>query len=210
MAAKPKASAAKRTKAVNAAPSHIETAEADAATLELIRDQLRVARDTELRIADLTSVLQTDSKTLQQIKFEVLPEIFANAGVDQLGLAAEGNKPAYDAKLSPYFRANIAANWDEERRAKAFKELEKRGAQDLIKTEITILVSRDDRAKVKAIEAALKKLKCEYEIHAAVPHTTLTAWVKEQIVEHKKAIPLDTFGATVGMVVNMKERKTNG
>jgi hypothetical protein len=126
---------------------------------------------------------------------------------ENLGLPAEGNKPAYDAKLAPYFRANIAADWDAERRVKAFKELEKRGAQDLIKTEITVLVPREDRQKVKAIEAALKKLKAEYEINLSVPHTTLTAWVREQIVEHKKAIPLDVFGAQVGMVVNMRERK---
>lgn len=178
------------------------------ATVEAIREQLRIARDLELRIDEISSVVKSDNKALNSIKFELLPEMFAEAGVDNIGLPAEGNKPAYDAKLVPFYKANIAADWEEERRDKAFKELEKRGAGDLIKTEVTVLLPRGEREKLKALEKVLKSMKLDYEVAANVPHGTLTAWVKEQIVEHQKIIPLDTFGATMGMVVHIKERKT--
>lgn len=203
-AKKPPPKAAKRGKAE--APDFVEEQAADETTLEQIREQLRAARDAEARIRDLSAVVSEEQKQLNALRFEVLPEMFANAGVDNLGLPAEGNNPGYDAKMANFYRANIAASWDYERRDKAFEWLEKNGHGDLIKTEIVISLPRGSEKKLAPIKKLLKELKVEFEVDKSVHNGTLSAFVRE-VVEDGGALPLETLGATIGMVVNMKERK---
>lgn len=192
--------------ATQSAPDFVEAATLSEDKLEAIRTQLREVRDTTARIGDLQSVVGEENKKLQRLTFETLPEMFAAAGIDSLGLPAEGNNPPFEAKLNPFYRANIAASWDEERRAAAFKLLESLGAASLIKTFITIEVPREDRKKVKEITAALRKMKCHFEVEASVHSGTLTAFVREQL-EEGRVLPLDVLGASVGNIVKMKERK---
>lgn len=192
----------------NVAPDFVEPVAPNENTLETIRDQLRAYRDIEERVTDLNTVLSGENANLRNMRFEILPTMFMTAGVDNLGLPAEGNHKAFDAKLKPYYHASIAAGWPEEKRAAAFAELSKRGAASLIKTTITVYLDRTDRAKAKAVIAALKKLKVEFETNLSVHSGTLTAWLKEQIGENGVTdIPLDVFGATVGNTVELKERK---
>lgn len=197
----------KKTATSDAAPSFIEGVTVSDKTLETIREQLRAARDIEQRLGDLASVVSEENKNLHHLKFEVLPDLFAGAGIDNLGLPPEGNNPAYDAKLRPYYRANIAASWPEEKRAEAFAALEKLGGADIIKTTITVYLGREQRKLAQTVAAALKKLKVEFEVESDVPHSSLTAFVREQIEKRKRVLPLDKIGATVGMIVDMKERK---
>lgn len=202
---------AKKSQTKNKIPSFVKTSDIatrnDPQTLETIREQLRIARDAELRISDLASVMREENENLNRLRFSTLPELFAAAGVDQLGLPSEGNSPAYDCKLRPFYKANIAASWSEERREAAFKELERRGAGDLIKTTFTVYLSRTDRAKAKQVSAALKKLKVDWDVSLSVHSSTLTAYVREQIEERQETLPLETLGASVGLIVEMKERK---
>jgi hypothetical protein len=68
-------------------------------TLTIIRERMRETRDREARVRDLKSVLAEETKALNDMKMTVLPELFAQAGIDNLGLPPEGNNPAYDFKL---------------------------------------------------------------------------------------------------------------
>ena len=190
------------------APSFIKKAAPSEDVLEKIRQKLREARDTERRMSDMSESLKEQTKLLQGLRHETLPDMFIQAGIDNLGIPAEGNLPGYDFELKPFYRANIAADWPEDRRREAFDFLEKSGNGDLIKTTIVILIPRDERAKAKKVQSALKKLKVNYEVDLSVPWGTLTAYVKEQIEKHDAVLPLDKLGAQVGTVVKMTQRKS--
>jgi metal-sulfur cluster biosynthetic enzyme len=169
---------------------------------------MREARDREHRIRDLESVLSEERKSLNQLKQVTLPELFAQAGVDQLGLPAEGNNPAYDFKKRIHTHASIGADWDDDRRKEAFKVLEANGGKDLIKTEITVFIPAELRSIAKKVLAALKPFKgIEVETNLTVPWNTLTAFIKEATQKRGLILPLDKLGAQQGMIVEWKERK---
>ena len=179
--------------------------------LEKARDYLRQSRDLDKEVRDLAERLKERQASLLTLKQKTLPDFFNEIGIDNLGLPAEGNLPAYDAKLVPYYHANIGADWDTERQEAAFGYLAaQEGGEAMIKTVITVELGRGDRKVAEKVEAALDKIKVPYSRKLGVPWNTLTAWVKEQIERHKTTPDLNLLGATVGSVVNLKERKTNG
>jgi hypothetical protein len=207
--------AKKPTKAVaTVAPSYITAEPPSEDKLNLIRERMRETRDREGRVRDLKAVLSDETKALNDMKLTTLPELFAGAGIDHLGLPAEGNNAAYDFTLRNFTHANISAEWDDERRNEAFKILESKevGGKDLIKTEIYAFIPAGpkSRALVKSAVAALKKLGIVPEVEASVQWNTLTAFVKEATEKRGLILPLDKLGATQGMIVEWKERKTDG
>lgn len=205
---------AKAKAVARAAPSYITHEAPSEDKLNLIRERMRETRDREARVRDLKSVLADESKALNDMKLVTLPELFAQAGIDNLGLPPEGNQPAYDFKLRNFTHASISAEWEPERRDEAFKILESKevGGKDLIKTEIFAFIPAGPKAKgiVKAAVAALKKLGIVPEVEKAVQWNTLTAFVKEATEKRGLILPLDKLGATQGMIVEWKERKTDG
>jgi hypothetical protein len=200
--AKPKAVA-------QAAPSYITAEPPSENTLNLIRERMRETRDREARIRDLKAVLSDENAALNAMKQTTLPELFAQAGIDNLGLPAEGNNAAYDFKLRKYTHASISADWDEDRKKEAFKVLESKevGGKDIIKTEIYVYLAPEQRGLARKVTAALKKLKVEFETELSVPWNTLTAFIKEATEKRGLILPLETLGATQGMIVEWKERK---
>jgi hypothetical protein len=198
---------AKAPAAAGAAPSYIESEEAPETVLNSIRERMRETRDREQRIRDLKSVLAEEAKAVNDMKLTILPEMFARAGIDNLGLPAEGNNPPYDFKLRQFTHASIGADWDDERREEAFKVLTANGGADLIKTEIVINIPRELRALAKKVLSALKPFKgIEVETNLSVPWNTLTAFVKEATQKRGLILPLEKLGATQGMMVEWKER----
>jgi hypothetical protein len=200
-------SKSKSTHIPKAAPSFIKKVQPSEASLEKIRARLREARSIEKQISSMSEDVDGLKKDLNSLRHETLPDMFIEVGIDNLGIPAEGNLPGYDFKLSPYYRANIGADWPSDRRQQAFDYLEKRGDGDLIKTTITVLLPRDQRKMSKKIEVFLRKLKVNYSVDLSVPWSTLTAYVKEQIEKNDAVLPLETLGAQVGNVVKMNERK---
>lgn len=178
--------------------------------LEAIRVVLRRARDADREVSDLEARLKAVKAEVLDLKQKTLPDIYDAAGIDNLGLPAEGNLPAYDCALKPYYHANIGAEWPTEQRQAAFAYLEGHEAGDLIKSLYIVAVPRGKLALAKKVAAALAKLKVEFTTKQDVPWNTLTAWLKEQVEKRNHTPDLDVLGATVGRVVNLKERKTNG
>lgn len=178
------------------------------ASLEVVRRHIRQARDNERQIADLQTRLKELGEAQTKLTQKTLPDLFTEVGIDVLGTPAEGNLPSYDAKLSPYYHANIATEWPDEKKAAAFNYLsEAPGGEDLIKTVITIPLGRGDRKTALKVEKSLDKLGVTFTSSLGVPWNTLTAWVKEQVEKHQTTPKLDLIGATVGNVVKLKERK---
>jgi hypothetical protein len=137
-----------------------------------------------------------------------LVEVFTAAGATSIELAAEGNLPAFTARLKPYYKANISAEWDDERRERGFKWLTDNEAGDLIKRAFTIEFGRTEGAEAERLRAVLEQLELSYNEKLAVNHQTLTAWFKER-VEKRLPLPeqLEVIGAQRGQIVEVKPVK---
>lgn len=178
----------------------------DSKKIEAVRDKLREARDVDIRISRLSEETSSLGKKKLALVHEELPAMFAAAGIDSMGLEADGDLPAYDTKLKPFYKASIP----KDKKAEAFAWLRKNKHGDMIKNMFSVAVGAGDDAKAKKLEAFLKKEGFDYERDQGVPWNTLTAFVKEQIEDRKvrpSDLPLDLLGAFVGQVVTIKPRK---
>lgn len=177
--------------------------------LERCRAVVRQVRDMELRAQDLAEQLRALGRELNEARHKTLPELMNEAGVDRVGVPAQGNQPAFDAVLSPYYKANIAADWPEERRLQGFNALIEAGHSDVIRSEFVVAFGPGEEESAAALRSLLDTAGVSYGVRLAVPWTTLTALVREM---HESDRPfteaqLMAIGATVGQVVKIKERK---
>lgn len=177
--------------------------------LEAVRNQLRKSRDTELTIANLEARLKDLQAEQNKRVFEDLPAMFQEIGIDRLGIEADGNLPAYDAALTPYYKASIPADWPQEKQDAAFNWLEKEGFGDLVKNTFVVQLGRGDEKRAVRLRGLLEKAGFEFENKRAVPWNTLTSFVKEQVEVKQKTPNLEVIGATVGKIVKLKPRKEN-
>jgi len=171
--------------------------------LQALRFIVRAHHDLCNRILDIEEQLNQAKKAKLEMEMRTLPDLFHEAAVDRVGIPEDGNHPAYDAVLTPYYHANIPPEYREE----AFSWLEDHGHGDLIKTTVKVELGRGQREKAKEVESMLQKLGIDYSRDLGVPWNTLTAWLKEQIHKQKPLPPLTTIGASVGNIVKLKERK---
>ena len=175
--------------------------------LQAIRDAGAQLRDAEREKADIEERLRETNQKIQELQFKKLPDLMHEAGIDRLGLPAHGNLPACDAKLQPFYRANIAADWPPEKRQEAFNWLEDHGHGDLLKVSVTVQFGRGDLDKARELEGKLAAMGMQPSIGMSVPWTTLTAWLKEQVEKYHSTPPLETIGGTVGSIVKLIARK---
>jgi hypothetical protein len=179
--------------------------------LHQLRTMVAQARDLEAYKAELEEKLKEVNKELTGdnkdggLYFEKIPELMAEVGITTVTLEAEGNMPAVEAKVGPYYYANIAAAWPEDRRRAAFDWLDNNEAGDLIKTEVAVLFRREDR------DAALKFAAMANEhgnamVKETVPWGTLTSWLKEQVEDRGVVPPLDVIGGVVSRSVKLKAK----
>lgn len=183
-------------------------------------------------IARLEQQLVDSKARRKELTEKELPAYMQKIGQDSVGLAEFD----VDLVLENYYHANIAADWEPERRQAAFDWLEENGDGDLVKTEFTILFPRfmlpaarwlaehiktlrpvvticheTIKGKGKAKVVTKKYVDEEVEIPEAivglgVPWNTLTAWAKRKI-EAGEELPLEVLGVTVGQIVKIKERE---
>lgn len=168
-------------------------------------DAKHLIENTEARLSEL-------NKQAYALEREQLPELMLNAGVDRLGIPAEGNYPAYDLKMDPYYKASISAEWEADKRRAAFEYLESKGAADLIRTEVIISLPREMREKAKElmerINADLDAMEATANIETKenVHWATLTSWLKET-TEAGEDVDLEKIGGQAGSIVKPKPRK---
>lgn len=149
--------------------------------------------------------LKEISTAIQDLEFKTIPGMMDELGLPRIDLKAEGNLPAIKIEAKPYYRANIAADWPEDKRKAAFDWLTEDGSGDLIKTSVAFQFAREDRAKAIKFAKALEAKGYLPTVKESVAWGTLTAWLKESIEKHSITPPLDTFGATVGRRATIKE-----
>ena len=181
--------------------------------LDAIAEKAKEARALEREIEDLKSRLAEKQQALNDLYMKQLPDLFEVVGVDKIGVTIGGNEKPLDAVLTPFYSANIAAGWDQDKRTQAFAYLESIGEGDLIKTTITLDLPRGSKELAERIVQSIannpkiKKLGCAPALKENVHPQTLTAWLKNQVEEAGFMPDLEKIGGTVGRVVKLKERK---
>jgi len=183
------------------------TTEFTGGNLKAAQAAARRYRGIQLTIQNLEEQLAQAKRELRTMQFETLPDILDQAGVDQVGVPADGNQPAFDIKLTPFFQANIASDWPREKRDAAFQKLTDMGYGELIKTEINVTVPRHERQTALRIIAALEHFPVTPEIKESVHHKTLTAWLQEAFENNRELPPLDVIGAVISRIAKLKERR---
>lgn len=175
-------------------------------TLEKIRAKAKEAKNIELDITDLEEQIKRLNARLHQIIFSELVDMMANAKVDALEVAAEGNRAAFNARLKPYYSASIPADAPEEKRIAAFAMLEANKAADIIKTIVTVNFPKEER---KAVAAFIKKLPkgVTHDVKASVHKGTLTKWLRERVESGGVVPPLEPINGVVGRTVELKDIK---
>jgi hypothetical protein len=197
-----------------------EELEADAALqeappkdkLDRLRAACAAARDLDLEIQDLESRASAKKKELLEMRYKGLPDLFMSAGVSRVDIGPSGNMPAYEAKLTDHYHANISTSWDPERQDAGLDWLEDHGQGDLIKRTIEINLGRNEEKVFKQVMKVLKKIskiKDRISVQRAVPWNTLTAWLKEKYQNDEELgdADLQTLGAVVGKQVSIKPAK---
>jgi hypothetical protein len=168
-----------------------------------IRAKAREAKEIEYQISDLEERTKQLKERLTAIVNVELVDLMQVARVNFLGIEAHGNLPAFDAKLKPHFRAIIPADATDEQREAAFAVLINAGAEDLIKTQVTINFPKEARAEVAAFLETIPDV-AEHEVKATVNHMTLTKWLKE-CVNAGRMPPLEPINGFVGHKVDLAE-----
>ena len=155
--------------------------------LDVLRDECRRLRDDDLEISDLEARLDAaQSRRTMRVR-ETVPDLMDQAGVSRLELVAEGNAPAVTVEVKPFYSANIAAKWTDEKKQAAFDWLDANGCGDLVKTVVTARFAREDRARAAEAVTALRGAGVVAEIGMSVAAPTLTAWLRER---HRASLPL--------------------
>jgi hypothetical protein len=166
------------------------------------------AFDYDIKIAELSAKISELTASKNQLINKDIPELMHEVDIKVVGVPGTN----FRCELLPYYHANIAADWEPERKKAAFDWLEAEGHGDLIKNSLRVDFNREDSEKAKQIYDRLNQMMAEYELEAqpelikGVHFQTLTAFVKEQITQNEN-IPLAVLGATVGEVVKFKENK---
>lgn len=175
----------------------------DLAEITRVAREWRSLRETK---EDLEAQLRETNIKLADLEFTRLPTLMEEAGISSLRIEREGNHPAVDLQVKPFYSANIAASWETERRDAAFAALEKVGAGDLIKTDVHLALGRKDRAKLRTLTALLARAGFEPEVKSSVHSATLTAFVREQTQAGAKGHlpPLEIIGARVSRICQPK------
>lgn len=206
MTSKPSAAALRSAAAGLKAPVPTDTG-----VLQRLQGYAKTARDLAIEIESLEERAKEKRQELNKIVQVDMPDLMIEHKVDVIGIPAEGNLPAYEARVRPFYSANIASSWPVEKREAAFDFLKKVNSEDLIKTKVEISFPRGNlKVAQQLAEQAAKKKGASVDLKETVASQTLTAWLKDQVETHHRTftkLMLDTLGATIGKKVDLKEVK---
>lgn len=198
-------------------PTLEEELAAEAADLKAIPTEAGSARlrklglelmDVDRRLEDAEALAKKLAERRNQIMMKDMPALMQEVGQDKIGLPDAG----VDLELKPYFHANIAADWEPEKREAAFNYLRDQDAEAIIQSVMSVAAGRGDDEKMQRLIQRVTQMLAELELAAnitvgqSVPWNTLTAWLKGQI-QTGKIVDLEVLGATVGHTVKIKKRK---
>lgn len=213
--------------AIKAAPKK----EAEPDKLDELRKLVRNARILAVEIGEKEEEVSRLKERYERARTDVIPTFMVENNIPSITLGAEGNYPPYECVAKPYYRANIAADWEPKRREEAFEYLESLGEGDLIKTSVTFYFSREESGMVAPFLKAVRKLKFLVDVVAyvgkgkarrkikrrekvlvppavverTVQWNTLSAWLRRK-VEGEGVVPkLEKIGGAMGTIADISE-----
>lgn len=215
---------------VRAGGERLAALDAALATLEVMASSLSKQRE-KLSMEDLPTrmmELRIPSVGLP----EVTPEQWLRDGAAELARAArilsgESNDEADRAlreaildgiktpdevvlRLEDWAHANIASDWDPERREAAFKWLVDNGCEGMLQTVVQVKFARGEKQMAeKAVALLQESFVDRVSVTDGVPWSTLSAFVREEVFDKNNSeLPLELLGARVGKRARLaKERK---
>jgi hypothetical protein len=147
---------------------------------ELARLELDIAKDEE--------ALQRKKDDRTTLRQKTLPEMFDEIGTDRLGVPGF----AADVVLTSRVHASIAADWDEEKRARGFAEIERLNSEAMIKVTVEVQFDKKEFELAARLVEHIRGLNWlgghTVSVRKGVAWNTLTKWVGEMI---DKRVPLD-------------------
>lgn len=172
--------------------------------LRRLRETVAQARDLELQIRNTMERLAELNDQLAKIENDTLPTMFQELGVTSMSLDTDGNHPAFVAELDTVYKANLPKD---DRAQKAYKKFP--WLREMAKTRVEISFGRDEQARVKKLEAVLKKMRVPFDKELSVHWKTLTSEVRRRFEDGKPLPPadLDLLGAFVMTRVKLTEQK---
>lgn len=177
----------------------------------LAAKQLRLER----RVARTQQVLALRETQLARVSEVELPEALLDAGLSEVKLP-DGSKITVGNDIFTNIPSADADKSDLiERRVKAFRWLRDNGHEDLIKQEIKVACGRGEaeQAKARRVIAGLDKVGIPYTNTEAIHHSTLKAFVKEQVEKENtlstegtavNPLPRDVFGVHIKRVAKIR------
>ncbi len=178
--------------------------------LDEIRALARTAQSLEQAVADAEEHLTNLKRMRNHLVEGELPELMDSVGLKSITVEAKGNLPEFTCAVKTIYRCNIGANWEAERRRAAFEWLENHGHGSLIKTEVNVPFSREDRERVSAFVKLLEQSNVHYNVKENVHPSTMTSWLREMVERRNETPPLDTLGGYIGREAVIKTERDNG
>lgn len=167
---------------------------------EIKDDELKSLSDLALRQLDLEveserlqAKLDKVNEQLLQIGTVTIPDKMKDLGLSEFKLS-DGSK----VSVKPFYSASII----KEEAPGAIKWLEDNELGGVVKREINVPIDKGDSTGTKKIEAALKKLKIEFEKKEGVHAMTLKSLFKE-LSEAGKTLPVKYFKTFVGSITKI-------
>jgi len=178
--------------------------------LKVLEDSVRELREKEQEVLDLEDQLKALRAEIRVIKSQTLPELFYEARVDHIGIPAEGNRPAVDAKLRKEYKASIPESWPDNKRATAFATLDELDLSDLQKITFTVIFEAGNRDSADQFRDMLTHQQLDFSVKRAVHHATLSAALRERCESgHVPSLPqLEAIGGFIGTSVDLKTRRS--
>lgn len=172
---------------------------ADDSSLRSIGERATRALALMEKIAGLEEEIKARKEELRLLQSEDLPAAMLNAGTSAFN-TLDGYRLERGTKIEGAIPKGAAG------RAKALATLFELGAQDLIKTSLTINFEREARNNAMALATALTSKGYEPHLDSEVHHMTLKAWARERIEAGLK-VPADLLGLWIGDWVDIKRAK---
>lgn len=178
--------------------------------LSRLRREAQRFFDLQQEISSIEKSLSEKKAELLQIQQKSLPDLFAEIGTDNIGLPEAGENGA-DVVVDTYYKAGITADWEEERRQRGFRELERLGGDALITTVVAVTFGRGEYEKARQLDELIRSSPIGNthtpEISMSVHWGSLTSFLREQIEAGTQIENREDLGLSTGRIAKIKPRK---
>lgn len=197
---------------MEAEAASLPVAEKPEASLHVVQNMAQKAVKLQREIDEYEEKTKKLKTELYELRTKSLPTDMLELKLPLLEI------DGYKVECKPYYKANIAAEDPEEKRARAFAFVEENDGGGIINNTVTVAFPKEnyDEAQKFFTEVRTRfdnQREIEVVLEKKVPWNRLTKWLKEFVErkplpgETKPPIPLDDLNATVGHIVEVKKSR---